>query len=153
MKILTTLLLMVLFISCGSVTSSSTNVKYQEFQSKNLIGLTPIQMRKILGKPVFEGFNEGVKGGPLVTIEYGKGLFYSMVYPAHLNRSSDYRVSEVKECYIVRFYENDQFEFQGHIGGVVEAFGNYCSINKLQFFYEITPRPLKEFWTNQIVNN
>ncbi|MCR9205825.1 MAG: hypothetical protein NXH75_14665, partial [Halobacteriovoraceae bacterium] len=77
MKIVFILFTFLLFTGCASLGENLAGHSYNDIKKMDLEGKDPVEVKKMLGVPVFEGFHEG-KGGQ--EVHNGIGFSYSLVY-------------------------------------------------------------------------
>lgn len=139
------LIILTIFLatSCGSLGEKVSGVTKQRISEEKLKGMNPVEAKKVLGTPVYEGFFGGNKNSPLYFNH--KGFFYALVYSTSEEARYSYNLNDKKTCHVLLFFKNNQFKFNFDTDAKSQV-ADYCSPGKLNSYMSITEMDAQKFW-------
>lgn len=142
MKTILTISFLILASSCATLGEQLSGVPTKRYSDNELKGKNPVEMKKILGSPVFEAVLKSKKG-PLYSNWIDDGSFYALVYSTSSAARYAYNLNDNKECNIIIFYESKKFTYSGKTH---RAVGKYCSPGLLDSHWNLLEMPVEKFW-------
>ncbi|MGB0454106.1 MAG: hypothetical protein ACPGJV_10370 [Bacteriovoracaceae bacterium] len=143
MKIILSLVLLGVLASCSSLGEKVSGVSKARIAESNLKGKNPVEVKKLLGTPVHEGFFGGDKKSPLYFNQ--KGFFYALVYSTKESARYAYNLDDGKSCHVFLFYKNNEFKFNSNTDAKRQV-SKFCSPGVLTNQYSIKEMSAEKFW-------